>query len=499
MSESQSHSFVNPEVANAITPRLSSIESQDREKPLVRAIKIKNAIYETANELGMHPRIILKELRLSRVQTTEQALGIEAERVSKYAYVGDIHGFTTQKQAEIENILFTGNFEQVFFMGDIGGSAKLTRLQRLFYQGGNSGDDNLMWNRYKALAKEAQEAGREVDDATILQELRQGYINLASYERVLADPSLTEEQAREQVQALPDKDVVEGIRWTVKHKHFGHYVSDLSETAIESLAGEVRENYERFGNFARRLLDETGAEVVALEGNWDVRLPFDFEKNTPDPVALPIEQRRLYGANVLRAMGVNFVTGISTVETDNAMHVLVPFEPLTKPMDQDQLDSLKANVAKARAASKTVTIVAHAVPSWERHNNLTPTNEGKVTAQNLMELIGVLNADEIVYGHEHFIRKDQNTTLMPADTKYRIITEDGITQALGDESLIELDQASDGTIASPVPMADQLSVSRIGVSEKLKDMRFNSNVIRGRGGKASPVKIDRSVGEIRNF
>ena len=181
MQELGKYQFVNPEVAAAVTPRLSSVAPKGAERPLVRTLKIKNAIYQTAEELGMHPRVVLKELRLARAQTKEEALGIEKERVSKYAYVGDIHGFTDQKQAEIEEQLLTGNFEQVFFMGDIGGSALLARLQKLFYQGGNSGSDNLMWNRYKALAEEAAKEGREVDDQTILSQLREGYINIASF------------------------------------------------------------------------------------------------------------------------------------------------------------------------------------------------------------------------------------------------------------------------------------------------------------------------------
>lgn len=505
MQEAGKYQFVNPEVAAAVTPRLSSIAPKGAERPFVRTIKIKNAIYQTAEELGMHPRVVLKELRLARAQTKEEALGIERASVSKYAYVGDIHGFTEQKQAEIEEQLLAGNFEQVFFMGDIGGSVLLARLQKLFYQGGNSGSDNLMWNRYKALAEEAAKEGREVDDQTILSQLREGYVNIASFERVLADPSLSENQAKRQVSELSDEDVVAGVRWTVKHKHFGHYVSDLPESAIESLASEVRENYERFGKFAKQVKDETGAQVIALEGNWDLRLPFDFERDTEAPVALPIKDRRFYGADLLRQMGVNFVTTIETVETDNALHILVPFDPLTKPIDQDLLADLAIKLVEPSVKSKTITMVAHAVASWEMHGNKTPTGEGKITAENLMALVAALEPEQLVTGHEHFVRKDQNGQPMSADMKYIIYSNDGeIVSVSGDYSagdLTEIDKSQNtiklGTVVSPVPMADQLTESRIGVAENLRRKGRDINLIRGWGGKTSPVRVDRPIGKIK--
>lgn len=505
MKETARYQFVNPEVASAVIPRLSSIAPKGAERPFVRTVKIKNAVYETAEELGMHPRVVLKELRLARAQTKEEALGIEQERVSKYAYVGDIHGFTDQKQAEIEEQLLAGNFEQVFFMGDIGGSALLARLQKLFYQGGNSGSDNLMWNRYKTLAEEATKEGREVDDQTILSQLREGYVKIASFERVLADSTLSEDEARRQVSELSDEDVVAGIRWTVKHKHFGHYVSDLPEAAIESLAFEVRENYERFGRFAKQIKYETGAQVIALEGNWDARLPFDFERDTEVPVALPIKDRRFYGADLLRDMGVNFVTTIETVETDNALHILVPFDSLTRPIDQGLLANLIVQVAEASADSKTVTMLAHAVASWEMHGNKTPTGEGKVTAENLMTLVAAVVPEQLVTAHEHFVRKDQNGQLMSPDMKYVINSKDGeVTSVSGDydvKDLTRMDQSEDFSnirvIVSPVPMSDQLSDSRIGVAENLKDKASDKNLIRGLGGKASPVRVDRPIGKIK--
>lgn len=495
--------YGNPEVSAAIQARLDSVVSHVGEKPTLRRIgQIKSAISQTADQLGMHPLVVLQGVRVAQAQTAEQAIAIERERVHGYAYVGDIHGFTPAKQAEIEEPLLTGSFEQVFFIGDIGGSTKLARLQRLFYQGGNYPTDNLMWNRYSAMAKEAQASGSDLTDGVILSELKQGYFNIASFERVLAGKAVSEEQARIQLSELSDGQILAGIKHIVRHQHYGHYVADLPEEAIETLSQEVIENYARFGYFAQAIREQTGAAVFALEGNWDARLPYDFERGVDKAIPLPIEKRRLYAADFLKEMGVNFLTGIDSVETIDSMHVLVPFDPLIKPIDELELEKLKADVERAKAGNKTITIVAHAVPSWEIHNG-TPNAEGKTTAANLMKLIAEIDPDEIVYGHEHFIRKDRDGQLVSADAKYRILIENGEARVEENMPVADLSNVEgsrlDGVLASPLPMSDQLSGSRIATSERLIDTSHGNNIIRGKGGQASPIRVDRPVTKVRDI
>ncbi len=505
--------FINPEVARDITPRLTGIEPDNG--TLRRAIQIKNAVVATSESLGMQPFSVVKEIRLANASAPDQARAIEKERVEKFAYVGDIHGFTPQKQAEIEEPLLTGNFDQIFFTGDIGGSDLLAKLQKLFYQGGNTGNVSLMWNRYKQLAQQAQQNGDQISDEVMLTELREGYLNIASFEKTLIDQSLSEEKAREQVVEMSDVEIVADIKRIVSHVHFGHYVADLPEEAIDRLAQDVRGNYERFADFVGAIKDQTGADVFVAEGNWDARLPFDFRRGTEKPEPLPIKERRFYGADILRAKGVSFITEPTIVASDTALHLVLPFDSLAKPADPDLVKTLFLDAA-SKAGRREVLTVGHAVLSWDAHGNTTPTKEGETTTANFRDWIQIFRPSQAITGHEHFPLKDRDGNNAP-NIKYGIkIDSSGEADVAPylspdvlnsiDDIRVELAREREATsfeiavptIVSPVPMSDQLTGSRIAHTELLRDLgpQQNRNEIRGRGGKASPVRVDLPVNNI---
>lgn len=481
--ERQTHGFAHPEFTDS---QLSHMQ---------KALLLRREIKFRADNLVTHPFAIIKELRLGRADNPLKALEIQEKYSEREAYVGDIHGLTDANFTKLRESLLVGAFDNVFFIGDIGGSEKLSKLQRLFYQGEDNLTGNKLYNRQKQLIAEG------ADDARLLEELREGYQNIHAYERELeSHGKISAEEARRIAGDLPADKVLEGLKRIQRFKHYGHYVSNLSDQAIIELAADVESYYDRFAQLAAEIRFNTKAKVYVVRGNWDARLPFDFERDTEDPVALQPEKRRFQDGKYFEDHGIPYFSNLGTVVTQEAVHVLVPFDSVAQSVDvtggiltSERVARIKAIVDQAREEKKRVTMVAHAVPAWEMHRK--PTNsEGRESEKNLRTLISAFEPDEIVYGHEHVIRKDEKGNPLPLDTKYRFMSNDGeISLSASDESLNELDQnIKKGQILAtyvPVPGEPFNGIASVDVPRwPVKDRRP-----RGTGGKASPVRVGRAV------
>lgn len=493
---SQTSGFMHPEVFSEFKLPVSDPEVF----PMKSAINLRREINRTADVLGMHPFAVVKELRMGEAENALKAFHVQERYGERHAYVGDIHGLKDPEFAKLHQALLNSGYDSIHFVGDIGGSEKLARLQRLFYQGGPASTDNLFYNRAKDLIKES------ADDVRLFSELQEGYKNIFAFEKELESHGrLSEVESRALAQHLPPDRILEGIKRLISYKHYGHYVSNLSEHAIIALALDVESYYERFMHLVADLRLNTKAKVDVLQGNWDARLPFDFERGTPDPVPLPIDRRRFKDREFFEKYGIPYFTNVGSVETEKAMHLLVPFDAVAKGIDEEgglltseKVTHLKNQIQKAKKAGKTVIMVAHAVPSWERHHK-PATGEGQVTERNLLILIGHLKPHEIVYGHEHFFRRDADGGLLSLDSKYQIILDEMNNAASVKEQDIPIEDLSaqannQAVIATHLPIPNE---PFNGIATKELMRRVRDQRPRGTGGKNSPVRVGHEDVRIR--
>lgn len=453
---------------------------------------------QIAEDASTHPLIVAKEARLTGVDNALHAQAETENRTRSFGYVSDIHGLNDEQFQKLRDTLAQGNFDQVFFIGDIGGSEHLAKLQRLYYQGEDNLTGKVGVNKYKELQKEG------ADDARILQELKGGYLNMYQYVKVLEKHgNLLDEEAREMAEQLTDEQILEGIKWIGKHRHYGHFVSDtqggiINDHVIATLAADVESYYDRFAHMIAELHLNSKTRTFVLQGNWDARLPFDFKAGTDTPEPLDPEQRRFNESAFFKKKGIPYFTRTGLVETDQAVHVMVPFDSVAKDVDSEKADltTLKINrlsrrLEKARNKRKNIVMVTHAVPAWERHGRTAAPGEAQTTERNLQKLVGELHPDQVIYGHEHAWRKGTDGQLIDLDTRYRLTSEDGAIQVGTDEHLEELDKRSDGVVAVHLPIPAIQNFNGIATMElPTRAKNFRS---RGNGGKNSPLRVGREV------
>jgi len=449
---------------------------------------IRKAINEAAVAHATHPLVVAKELQLAKVDNQLEASTVERARTSRYGYVSDLHGLTDSDFTKLRETLVGGEFTQVFVLGDIGGSEKLTRLQRLFYQGGSTLEDNQFANKYKSMMAVPNANQDQAVDA-----VKPGYQNLRAYEIFLeANGKLTEEQAaekaKEEIGTLKPEDIKARILKALTHAHYGHYVSDLPDSAIISLQADVEHYYERFLTMAQEIRSR-GVDVFVIQGNWDARLPFDFEPNKPTAIPLPQEKRRFNPKEYFKRR-VPYFTSLGTVDSRDAVHIMVPFDAvagdISETINPDKLKSVKQRVEDARKAGKRVVMLAHAVPAWEKHSDKKPNKEGETTQEGLQKLIGVLAPDDVIYGHEHKARPNAQSIYKITPGGERV--EIGSDLELKDLASTPKDKQA-GTQAVHLPIPEQL---KVGVGS-LEQARFGKPKPIGSGGKQSPIRVDRPV------
>lgn len=480
--------FMHPEYK----PVLDSLPPKSAD-PFLNFSAIREIIVTAADEFATHPLVIAKELQLSRAKDVLMASEIENTRVSRIGYVGDIHGLTDADFTKLRETLVAGKFEQVFFLGDIGGSPKLAKLQKLFYNGSEDTSQSFLYNKARQLIKDG------ASEDNIIEATREGYLRLRSFEIQLESFGKKPEdeaflQAQEEIGALSQADLAQRIIKLTKYGHYGHYVSDLPTEAVITLAGDVESYYERFSTMVAEL-SSRGVKSYAIQGNWDARLPFDFEKGTEKPVPLPLEKRRVNVANFFRRR-MPYFTHISLVDSRDALHVMVPFDTVAKDLSETVGDKrfkdLKRQIRSARRDKKRIVLLAHAVPAWSKHTDKLPTGEGQATEIYLRQLIGELNPDEVLYGHEHAVRRDSAGNEL-FDQKYLIIRGRNGKVSTGENRSPQELSKDKAIVVSHLPIPSQ-NFNGVATTEitHLGDKRP-----RGAGGKQSPIRVGRDM--IRHF
>ncbi len=468
-----------------------------------RATVLRREIFQTADQTGTHPSFVIQTIRTGQAETPAKRLEVEERYSRHYAYVGDIHGLKEPEFVKLRESLMAGSYDAVFVIGDIGGSEKLARLQRLFYQGSDSLTDNLLVNRYKQLKAE------NADDDKFLAECQQGYKNIYAFQKGLESGNhMTEEEARRLADELTPEQILAGIHKIGKYVHYGHYVSNLPDAAIISLAADVEEYYDRFATMAAELQLHTKAKVFALRGNWDARLPFDFEPGTDQPIPLSPKARRFNDIEYFKKKGVAYFSNLGTVETQDAIHIMVPFDSVAAKgsngesrVGDDRITLFRERVEKARAAGKSIIMVAHAVPAQEMHYKPT-TKESEAAERNLRRLIAALKPEEIVYGHEHaIVKKDGNSLL---NHKYRLgVDEEGnVSTDTEYETTENLSVKQNGTtLASYVPIPGEpfSGIAETYIPDKYLHLKNAGRRLRAFGGLRAPVQVGSRPLEVRRI
>jgi hypothetical protein len=121
-----------------------------------------------------------------------------------------------------------------------------------------------------------------------------------------------------------------------------------------------------------------------------------------------------------------------------------------------------------------------------------PTGEGEVTQKNLQRLVALLNPDELIYGHEHFMRKDQSGNHIDINTKFKLHKDyKGSIVVSSDQGVNELDDSPSGTVVSfaPKPTEPYNAYS----SRETPKWPVRNRRPRGAGGKAAPTHVGREV------
>ena len=455
------------------------------------AMQLRREINAEANSRGVHPFNLIMEARLAQAPDSAlKQLEIKEKYMVRDGIVSDIHGLDDPEFHKLRDTLLTQRFDRIFFLGDIGGSPKLARLQKLFYES--------FFNRYKQMIKDG------ALDSQILDELKPGFFELISYEKSLESyEKRPKEEIVEEIAQISNDQLLEGMKKRGSYGHYGHYVSDQSEELISFLSADVEHYYERFTRLVAEIRLNTGTKVYLMEGNWDARLPMDFKKGTQSPEPLPLEKRRFNARTFFKEHGVPYFTNVGFVENDESLVVMVPFDSVAKAVGQEgsivteeKLEKYKKRVEKARSEHKTVIMMAHAVPAWEKHGKLA-TGEGEVTQRNLQALMGELMPDELVYGHEHFIRKDVQGNPIDVNKKYIARFDDGTMQISEDYLPEELSSVGQGIVNShlPIPKEPFLGYASLEIPRwPVKNKRP-----RGAGGKRKPVEVGKRIEPLRKI
>jgi predicted phosphodiesterase len=457
-----------------------------------RALDLRREINQEADARGIHPFSLIMQARLAQApESALKQLEIKEKYMIRDGIVSDIHGLDDPEFQKLRDTLLTQRFDRIFFLGDIGGSPKLAKLQKLFYES--------FYNKYKQLAKEG------AADEEILSSLRLGYTDLIRYERSLASfEKKPEEELNEEISQISDEEMLKGMKRRGSYGHYGHYVSDQSEEMIAYLSADVEHYYERFASLVAEIRLNTGTKVYLMEGNWDARLPMDFEKGTQKPEPLPPDQRRFQARRFFKDHGIPYFTNIGFIENEESLVVMVPFDTVVKSVGEEdslvtpqKLEQYKERVESARKSDKTVIMMAHAVPAWEKHGKLA-TGEGEVTQRNLQALMTELTPDELVYGHEHFIRKNQDGEQIDVNSKYIARYDDGTFQIGSDlsiEEIVNTESAATVNTHLPIPKEPFLGYASMDIPR----WPVRNRRPRGAGGKREPVRVGRKIVPLRRI
>ena len=306
-----------------------------------------------------------------------------------YLFVSDIHGRSPELEASLLEIVQNKNPKIVFFVGDVVGTDLLNKLQKLFYNG--------VYNHIKKLLQ----INPNPTDEEILyfftengKTLANGAIDLWNFLDNLyyseTDPPLY---------------MVDYIRELAQHAHFGNFVSNLPKEIRDILRKDMEINAKAIIDLMTKFTDQ-GSLVVIIEGNWDTCTPLDFYPTTEHKI-IPIQKRQFFFKSFLKSRNskVLYLDTVSTIETENEIFVIWPFNDAVIPI---QIPKFKHD------ETRKIILVSHGHINWHAVKGDTPmTNENQNVQINMGTTVHDLKPNTVVHGHLHVPGNDYSFENIP--------------------------------------------------------------------------------------
>lgn len=468
MSESpESPSWYKAPIKKDITPDQINKISQSK-----NISELRETIDTTANENNRSPWEVTEKYRSSKEKRSKKYW-------ESFTYITDLHGaeddneFYSKLESQLKNPP-----EFIICLGDTIGTKSFDKLQKLFY------------NSVTNVAKEKLNIDPNTSDSDLIDyhskrtpegyTLKQGFFDLKTFEFQLQGK--TDEEIKNQLNNLSDTQIAENIKKYCKYIHYGHYASNLPDEVKSTLAIDLQKNFDKLMETLDKFQSQ-GTKIIFLEGNWDARPPIDFVPNTPDVIPLPPEKRIFNLEAVLKEHGIELKKTLSTLETETSLHVLAPFDALSKleNIDTELVEQITKQVNKAKQNKKAIILDAHGQPNWKIHRlfEIDPkaTGENAKIMRSISYLSFYLEPDEIIYGHLHDPIKDSEGKLISNDPKYLLSATDENTL-----NFTEVDNNSSKKILS--------SYIEKGKLANLKISRFDKHrKISGLGGNRDSISI----------
>lgn len=352
------------------------------------------------------------------------SLVIERFNYESIAYVGDLHGSDDMLIDRLNGLAIRGRPDHLILTGDLAGSDEDVRFKRLYYETFNPLKPVLDGNR--DLSDESL-AGYQVPNSE--DRLRDRYLVLEAYKLELE--GIDKDEIDRRIAGLTDKEVADGLRGIYNPpsiRFYGTWAASLHPQVRRAVLETVSKSVVDLAPHLDRL-QEVGTKIHVVEGNWD---PVDrggfFEISGGDvPVfdALKFLERR----------GVDIHRSVGAFETDNTLHMMWPIYPLMDGrVTEAELNELEKAAKIARGKGKAILHVAHVEPDWRVHFLDNPgydhANEYRTSGENLRSCLARFGSGEIIYGHQHNPRKDEEGKPIDPNEKYFLgIRDDGIEKS----------------------------------------------------------------------
>lgn len=393
---------------------------QSENKPELKDIEhLRQSINKIAEENNTCPYKVIEEIRTRNNEANE--IEIRKKYSEVIGYITDLHGVENDEEfySKLEK-LFEQKPDYLICLGDIVGSKDLDDLQKLFY------------NHLVNPAKEILKSNPANNDLLNYQgtkppasnfNLKQGFTDIRTYELQLEGKSETEIQ--NYFQQLSDIEITNETKRYCQFIHYGHYASNLSDQAKQTMSENIEKNVQRLMEFTQKF-ENSGTQVIFIEGNWDARTPIDYQPKI-DQVKPVKNSEKTFQVDkyIQEKYGFPFIKEINILETQTSLHILAPFDAIiNSPNNTNETNYkiLAEKVEKAKQDKKAIILIPHGQPNWEIHrlyqDNPQATGENAQIIDGISCLANIFKPDEIIYGHMHEKVVDKNGNYQGPDTKY---------------------------------------------------------------------------------
>lgn len=294
----------------------------------------------------------------------------------RYLFVSDLHG-SNKQFGLLSDIAAKRPPKIVFFLGDVIGTQSLADLQKLFYNGVVNPTKKLLLEiNPNASDKELLDFINPENRQAVLM----GYQALCDYLKKL--------DGQDHSQPNP----AEHVRQLIEYQHFGHWISNLSESVRNVLKLDLHQNAIEVIDLMNQFV-KNHCKVVVLEGNWDARTPLDFLPGKKC-VPTPIRKREFYFRDLINQFGnhVKYYRQPSVIEETDCFFIIWPFDAAATPTRIPEIES----------KGKKIVLVSHAQISWKPiKGDIKMNPENQAIEQNMPMVVDDLNADTAIHGHLH--------------------------------------------------------------------------------------------------